>query len=857
MAITPVQTNVDNTKSQHIPYKDAKGAVNTDNNLKPLPAKGHLVHDTVLSVPKFFFKDIAYDMKAVKDGFMGRANDHQTGRLNDVGLKLGGIGIATYLASRTTNPMFRIMEYVGLGTFLASMSLFPKAFINVPSRLVHGFSIGKEYIDDQGRKKSVFQDSNYIPFDMYRGEYPGENLDVIADRMGIPRDLKNRNELTKEQMRKIATQNNTLWMLTAGFATPVMTALICCGLEKLIAPALEVARNYEHNNKISHLLEKTNKMSENLADVSDNKLSKQVTKLLNNYKGKELPKAEFDNLVDLIAKDLDSYAKDGIKADLTNILINEKKAFVLNKNSADEIINMIKAGLPMQNKQSLERVFVPSASELENIFKNNERVTPEELQNIKGKIKELFDNKIAKEPTDMQAYLKSVRNNVVEKISKKIQTTASRLVTENDINDITNLAKVMGEFKANAKALDKSKVFKIGYAPETVLARSYANFERTLLDALGIKYKDLKPIRESKEYAKEFLDKKLTELAKDEAKYQDAINKLGKSLAEMEIKLNGKVANESALKDLITAIENNYNKTAKRLGEAGRFKNTIDMLVKEDVKTLSTSLKSKEDLFDLLDGLRKDKTGSFSGIEYSRENAKNVGSSKLNTVTNIVERYQGAKNSLYRMLHTMDIYKRQIPASEYDKNLLKTGKSVLLGATNPDHTLKLDTEINAEFYKDLMNNIWNSNGNTPEIRNDIKSKGKIEKSTATALDSVDGLKNGNIKSRFQWYITRFRNIMGNNTIDFTKPNHTLDLRALNQYAPESKTRKAMFDLVAQDPIDLMQKAANRRYNNHRWARIASSILGTTLGVTLLAQLCFGKIKNPHNLKKQVKDDKTV
>ena len=35
--------------------------------------------------------------------------------------------------------------------------------------------------------------------DMYRGEYPGEDLDVIGDRMGIPRGIKNRNDLIKEQ----------------------------------------------------------------------------------------------------------------------------------------------------------------------------------------------------------------------------------------------------------------------------------------------------------------------------------------------------------------------------------------------------------------------------------------------------------------------------------------------------------------------------------------------------------------------------------------------------------------------------------------------------------------------------------
>ena len=141
MAITPVQQN---TETPIRTYRDAKKPIKTDNLIHPLPAQGHLVHDSLLSVPKFWLKDIAYDIKCVKNGLNGTANDHQTGRLNDVGLKVAGIGIATYLASRTTDPKMRMMEYVGLGAFLASMSLYPMIAINAPSRMLQGFDIGKE-----------------------------------------------------------------------------------------------------------------------------------------------------------------------------------------------------------------------------------------------------------------------------------------------------------------------------------------------------------------------------------------------------------------------------------------------------------------------------------------------------------------------------------------------------------------------------------------------------------------------------------------------------------------------------------------------------------------------------------------
>ena len=240
------------------PYREADRPISTGTRVKPLPPQGHLIDDDFQSGVKYFFKDIGYDLKSVKDGYLGTANDHQLGRLNDVGLRLCGIGIATYLASQTNNPKARLMEYIGLAAFLTSMAVYPKIALNTPARLLHGYDIDKWYIDDQGRKKSVHQDSNYIPYDMYNGKNKGEDLDAIGDRMGIPRDIKNRHDVIREQMRKIATQNNTLWMLTAGFATPLITALLCTGIEKyIVSPGLEKSRNRKYNSQIQRILKHT------------------------------------------------------------------------------------------------------------------------------------------------------------------------------------------------------------------------------------------------------------------------------------------------------------------------------------------------------------------------------------------------------------------------------------------------------------------------------------------------------------------------------------------------------------------------------------------------------------------------
>ena len=854
MAITPVQQNIEKPQTT---YRDAKKPIKTNNLVHPLPAEGHLVHDSLLSIPKFWLKDIAYDIKAVKDGLSGKANDHQTGRLNDVGLKLGGIGIATYLASRTTDPKMRMMEYVGLGAFLASMSLYPLLAINAPSRMIQGYDIGKEYIDDQGRKKSVYQDGNYIPMDMYRGEYVGEDLNIMGDRMGIPRGIKNRNDLIKEQARKTAIQNNTLWMLGAGFATPVMTALICCGLEKVLTPVMENLRNNRYNTKISDALKLTGEMTLNLDEINSNNLSKKVEKLLQEFNNKELPKTEFNKLLDLLSNGTDDNLKQGIKEDLERILKAEKNGYVLSDNLHNDILNTVKENTNGRQTNLLKGVFAPSKTEIEQAVaksgSDGKYMTSEQLYNFKNELKTIFNNKIVLHPENKD-FLLMEQSNILESISKTIQKTPSAFVSENGINDITNLAKILGEFKSNDDILDKCKSFKVEHAPETVLARSYKRFEDTIFDVLNIKYSDLKQMKESEKYTKEIIEKKIEALVQNEEKYKKAIEKLSGVISDMEIKLHGDSVNDSNLKDLINAYENNYNNTARRINNIGegKFSSTINKLVKQDVKTLPTenSLKKKEDLFKLIDGTVKpfefDKNKDYGTAitEYAEHYYKGIGSSKNMKISRILERIQGVKNGQYRILHVLDVYKRKIPNDEYHKELNKKIKEVLLGATSSNHTLKLGTDNNPQYYKDIMDRGWGDG---------------IEKSTKEAMEKTKGFANGDILSRFEKYLEQFRDIIGNNDIDFTKPDHKLvgDLKDefRSKHTTDSITRSQKFNLISQNPIEFFKNASKIKFENQKWLRIASAIGGSVIAATVLAQFCFGKIKNPHNIQKQVSDDK--
>ena len=205
----------------------------------------------------------------------------------------------------------------------------------------------------------------------------------------------------------------------------------------------------------------------------------------------------------------------------------------------------------------------------------------------------------------------------------------------------------------------------------------------------------------------------MKELVKDETKYQKAVEKLTKVMSDMEIKLNGKSEAESHLKDLITGIENNYNNTAKRLNNIGEFKNTIDKLVKEDVSTLSNAIGNRQELFDMLDGVTKNKYAGVNywglkdaeQLQYAKDNAKGVGSSKNLEISRIVERYQGAKNSFNRVLHMLDTYKRPEADGEYAKSILAKGKEAILSATSSDHTMKLNTINNPKIAGKILINL--------------------------------------------------------------------------------------------------------------------------------------------------------
>lgn len=823
------------------PYREATGTITTEDKVHPLPPQGHLVDDTLAESTKYFFKDIGYDFKSVKNGYLGTANDHQLGRLNDVGLRLGGIGIATYLASQTTNPRARLMEYIGLAMFLTSMAIYPKLAINTPAKLLHGYDIDKQYIDDQGRKKSVHQDSNYIPYDMYNGNNKSEDLDAIGDKMGIPCDIKNRHDVIREQMRKIATQNNTLWMLTAGIATPLMTALLCSGIEKfIVTPGLEKTRNSKFNSQISSLLEKSDS-----GNIANNSLGDSVKRLVSKYEGKSIPKSEVDNLIEILTHETDSILAEGIKNDVQK-MISDGAVIKIDKKSLKKMYTDAEHSMMGAKTKYISDNILPSLEEIQTFLgeikpeaslENGIELNKEEFKLLKSKIYSFSETKMADISGAAANHKDYIKSNVVKFNNSFVFESDAAVISKESGEKLVKFANIIGDFKNKNAILDKCENFKFEHTNETILANKYDKFQNTLLKQLDISPKDYKRMSNDKEFAQKILDEKISLLCQNEAKYNQTLMKLGRILNDMDQSLHGSDVSASHIKDLITAIDNVYNSAAQNLLANNIGEETANRLVKG---SYGHTVESTEDVFALLNGNTSDKVNAVNSgeIENMKYFAKGKGSSKNLKISRLVNRYQGERNSFNRILQTLEFYNRStntdnlmkyssVKDASYVKNLELKIKDALLKGSISDYILKLGVE-NPYEYRDLYNVGW------VEVRNDIM------------VDFADGY--NKIVKELNSYITRFKDIIANDRTDFTRPNHIIDATAPNKYSEMAKTNDAKFNLVAQSPVDMMQKAAGKKHADRMWLRTVGIIVGAVFGITLLGQFSFGRIKNKHNLQ---------
>lgn len=807
------------------PDFDIERELNNRTFIKPLPSKGRLLNGNIFNAPAIMVKDAVYDVKAFKHAMQGNANDHELGKLNDVGLKLGGLAIAGYLFTKKQTPVTKGMEFVGLGSFLASMAIWPKLAIQLPAYLIHGVNVQKQYEDSFGRKKSFYQDPQFIPWDLYSDK----EIDKMGNRLRVPKDIPNRRDAIQEKMKKIAIQNNTLWMLTAGFATPVMSALICNQTEPYLAKWLNNRKNKKADLILTNLDEHSKKYDTHNAT---NNIENQI-KL---HAGKPITEEVINSVADAF-EGMDSVTAESFKADLRELMTSN--THTISKDSTKAISKNLKdifKGKPI-SKDAVDAI-MPNENNMFNIFKENnfiktdaddkalKAISDKILLAIKKNVETYNQNRPEAEQLDFEYIKKLIRSHKVNEhpIKSVLNNSTSATFSQEIQANLRNIAKAFDAFNAKTNALNEYAVTKVGSAPETVIANYWNNISKDLLTTLGISPKEIEKVRFDRNLTGELLRNKIESIVSDDATYKKVMKDLVAKVASLD--------SEIKPSDITT-----YNEKVDTLfNEFGEF-------LKD--KQFSNTAKA------------------IAGVN----NNDNVGTLKNIQKSFVSERLSGVKSSFYRLINTLDFYRRiaknvnsidilkQYPR-EVREELIELCKIITLQGHSSDNATKFYMLRNPHPSDD-MSDIVVKNG---KIENKYFGKGAVNTTTDIPNDkffyqramqlmfgdkmdkeTTEILEGSIIKPNVTEYRENVVKIIGGENY-FAKPRHRIS--PVNDAGSEFK-----FLLTGIAPDELFFKAGQQAFNTRKWLKIFGAFGGVLLGVTVLAQFFFGKMPDKKAGKK--------
>lgn len=807
------------------PDFDIERELNNRTFIKPLPSKGRLLNGNIFNAPAIMVKDAVYDVKAFKHAMQGNANDHELGKLNDVGLKLGGLAIAGYLFTKKQTPVTKGMEFVGLGSFLASMAIWPKLAIQLPAYLIHGVNVQKQYEDSFGRKKSFYQDPQFIPWDLYSDK----EIDKMGNRLRVPKDIPNRRDAIQEKMKKIAIQNNTLWMLTAGFATPVMSALICNQTEPYLAKWLNNRKNKKADLILTNLDEHSKKYDTHNAT---NNIENQI-KL---HAGKPITEEVINSVADAF-EGMDSVTAESFKADLRELMTSN--THTISKDSTKAISKNLKdifKGKPI-SKDAVDAI-IPNENDMFNIFKENnfiktdaddkalKAISDKILLAVKKNVETYNQNRPEAEQLDFEYIKKLIRSHKVNEhpIKSVLNNSTSATFSQEIQANLRNIAKAFDAFNAKTNALNEYAVTKVGSAPETVIANYWNNISKDLLTTLGISPKEIEKVRFDRNLTGELLRNKIESIVSDDATYKKVMKDLVAKVASLD--------SEIKPSDITT-----YNEKVDTLfNEFGEF-------LKD--KQFSNTAKA------------------IAGVN----NNDNVGTLKNIQKSFVSERLSGVKSSFYRLINTLDFYRRiaknvnsidilkQYPR-EVREELIELCKIITLQGHSSDNATKFYMLRNPHPSDD-MSDIVVKNG---KIENKYFGKGAVNTTTDIPNDkffyqramqlmfgdkmdkeTTEILEGSIIKPNVTEYRENVVKIIGGENY-FAKPRHRIS--PVNDAGSEFK-----FLLTGIAPDELFFKAGQQAFNTRKWLKIFGAFGGVLLGVTVLAQFFFGKMPDKKAGKK--------
>jgi len=806
--------------------------------IKPLPSNGKLVKTSIFDIPSEFRKDMMYDWRAFKHAVKGEANDHELGRLNDVGMKLGGLAIASYLFTKKQTPMTKIFEFIGLGTFFASMDLWPKLFIQLPAYLIHGVNVRQQYEDSFGRKKMFYQDHQFIPWDLYSDK----EINKIGDRLNVPKDIPNRREFIQEKMRKIALQNNTLWMLTAGFATPLMSALLCNVLEAPVAKYLSKVKNQKADNLLANFTDEIKKYSFEKNEAA-------LEEILTQNKGKQITPELFEAITSNLTDGLDYMNAQALNKDLA-LKFPTDSMYSISSESYDSVINLVKNAYKNLGLSSDELArLIPTKDEI-NVILSQRCINVGEFKDFSEHSKsiqylleqKINDFKSADPENPIGKKLDFAFNKLIHSkeigadsdLFKVLKQNSATILTDDGAQLIKNISSVLNKFKAEKSVLEQYSFFKAAQAPETGLADAWNEVQDKLFKAMEFTPEEIKKGRIDREIAGEVLRNKVEAIVSNKDAYSSFMDTMEKAISSLHSKLAALDMTQDASINLYKSLVNSS------------FDGASDSLQALGLKNVVESLKG---------------FGS-----------NNATSSKALMLEFIEDRTLGIKSSFYRLLNMFDLYRKIATGSgvehvlnekmlrEVKEECAELAKQTLLEAHTSDFAEKFPlrrnpSPVNPSDYSGLeteagkVKNRYLGNvpaSNMAEMSNDkgfFNAVMKLMFDGDVHSETLARIKDSPFIEDFRNYRRQVLSILGGD-FNFAKPGHLVDGRVVES------TSLTRFLLMGAASDEMAFKYFNQTFNSGKWFATFGKLGLGLAGVTLLSQFFFGRMKNPE-VKKEV------
>lgn len=754
-------TNVLDNIIANQPIRPAKQAplpaftFDAEGKIKPLDDKARLLPSRIFGSPIEYVKDLKQDVVNIGRAAKGKANDHELGRINDVAMKLGSLGLAAYLFAKNPLKLSKAMEFVGFGTFFASMALWPKLAIQAPIKARTGVDIHQKYVDSQGRKKMLHQDPQYDLTDLYSRE----DLDKMGKKLGVSENLPDRDSFIKQRAKKTAIQGNTLWMMTAGVATPVMSALACNRLEKPINNAIE-AFDLKASQKA---LDKGSvgffqKIKQSMAD-----------KAFGKFLAKNADKAVDEKMAGKIA----SYMGLNLNSASMQSAVASEIAGMTKAVSIDE--NFVRNAL----KGQVDDAVIASISGTDAF---RQAVQDGSLKGIANLLSQgAVEGKKAQ--TDLSKKLLSTLG--------KAQKDAARPTVGDVADRIQGLYGSLSGLTKDKQILDRFVSARVGDKSGTYIANQWSRVCDGFIKSLKLNGKELKALADGD---MSILSKKLAAISADDEAYNKVVSKLMKLIGDYEAKTGQKFI------ETVQAKSAQMSSAASEALSAGGFAQVA--------KKVSTEA-SKGTLKNVVDGAAK-------------------------------ERVAGAQSSFYRLLQSLDLFKR-VQSGDFSTQvrtiltdagkdasddavakLVKACKDMVLNATTTDYVEKLKSagfELSEKEYKSVMNALFGEKAGSA-----LKASLGGGEQASTMLKGFSAY-----KSEFMGKVANWKNGM------------TPELsRCVVDAATDGANAIERNNLAGKPISSLVQDVAKQTYNSNKWLKIFGGTMVALTAVTLIAGLAIGR-----------------